>query len=106
MSIPYFAGLSDPPTPEQHPLNPSPFWRDGKHVIEYGCFYCGLFWSTSSELRLHLEEVHPEVEILPGDVDITSFVSSLPKPHTVTAKWWMRPLCWLTGKPTSWTDYR
>lgn len=43
----------------------------------------------------------------PGDsnVEVTSF-QSLRRPVTVTAKWWMRPICWLTRKPTTRTVYR
>ena len=38
-------------------------------------------------------------------VDMTTF-GSQPKTIVLAAKWWMRPICWLTGKPTTRTIWR
>jgi hypothetical protein len=39
------------------------------------------------------------------EVEVTRFQRDR-KPVTVTAKWWMRPICWILRKPTSRTIYR
>ena len=52
-------------------ISPAPYWTGTGHGSRYVCEFCGDYWLQPEELREHLEEEHPDVEILDPPDDPT-----------------------------------